>query len=385
MAARGARVCLLGIGAAVLALAALPAGQIASDPMRDFEALPYAPARYVCYRADSAPVVDGKLNDAVWQRAPWTSDFVGIEGDDRTRPTLRTRAKMLWDDAFFYVSAEMEEPDVWGTLTDRDAIIYNDNDIEVFIDPDGDTVNYYELEVNPLGTVFDLMLPHTYRDGGPAIIAWDIAGLKLGVDVRGTLNRPGDKDEAWTVEMAMPWRILWEASAGRRPPRAGEQWRVNFSRVEWPFVVQGGRYARRMDPATAKPVPSTDSVWSPQGFRDIHMPERWGFVQFSSAVAGSGVQAFVEDPNDRVKWALRRLYYRQRRYRAEHGQYARDLATLGARSITVDGLEFNPSLQATDDVFLITAPGFGGATVSIQQDGRVRLTRQIDRAVSREP
>jgi hypothetical protein len=375
MAARSVRVCLLALSAVVLALDAPPAGQIASDPTRDFEALPYSPARYVCYRADAPPVVDGKLNDSVWQRAPWTSDFVGIEGDDRRRPTLRTRAKMLWDDTCFYLSAEMEEPDVWGTLTDRDAIIYNDNDIEVFIDPDGDTVNYYELEANPLGTVFDLMLPHTYRDGGPAIIAWDIAGLKLAVDVRGTLNKPGNKDEAWTVEMAMPWRILWEASAGRRPPRAGEQWRVNFSRVEWPFVVKDGRYARQVDPATGKPVPSSDSTWSPQGFRDIHMPERWGFVQFSPVAAGSGTQAFVEDLNDRVKWALRRLYYRQRRYRAEHGGYARDLAALQASSIAVEGLDFRPSLQATDALFLITAPGSNGATVSIRQDGKVWVAR----------
>jgi hypothetical protein len=375
MSARSVRTCLLGLGAVVLSLDALPAGQVASDPLRDFEALPYSPARYVCYRADIPPVVDGRLNDADWQRAPWTSDFVGIEGDDRTRLPLRTRAKMLWDDTFFYVSAEMEEPDVWGTLTERDAIIYNDNDIEVFIDPDGDTVNYYELEANPLGTVFDLMLPHTYRDGGPAIIAWDITGLRLAVDVRGTLNKPGDKDDGWTVEMAMPWRILWEASAGRRAPRAGEQWRVNFSRVEWPFTLKDGRYARQMDPASGKPVPSTDSTWSPQGFRDIHMPERWGFVQFSSVVAGSGTQAFVEDPNDRVKWALRRLYYRQRRYRAEHGQYARDLAALGARAITVEGLDFRPSLQATEAVFQITAPGFDGASVTIQQDGRVRVAR----------
>jgi hypothetical protein len=367
--------CLLGAGAGVLAVEALPAGQIASDAMRDFEALPYAPAHYVCYRADVPPVVDGTLADSVWQRTPWTTDFVGIEGDDRKRPHLRTRAKMLWDDSCFYLSAEMEEPDVWGTLTARDAIIYNDNDIEVFIDPDGDTVNYYELEANPLGTVFDLMLPHTYRDGGPPIIAWDIAGLKLAVEVRGTVNKPGDKDEAWTIEMAMPWRVLWEASPGRRPPRAGEQWRVNFSRVEWPFVVKDGRYARQMDPATGKALASTDSTWSPQGFRDIHMPERWGFVQFSTVAAGSGAQAFVEDPNDRVKWAVRRLYYRQRRFRAEHGAYARELETLQASSIKVEGLDFRPSLQATDALFLITAAGFGGATVSIQQDGRVWVAR----------
>ena len=49
----------------------------------------------------------------------------------------------------------------------------------------------------------------------------------------------------------------------------------------------------------------------------MHMPERCGYVQFSGITAGTGTDAFVEDPNERVKWGLRRLYYRQRRLRAE--------------------------------------------------------------------
>ena len=120
---------------------------------------------------------------------------------------------MLWDDDYFYIGAEMEEPDVWATLTERDSVIFRDNDFEVFIDPDGDTHAYYELEVNALNTLWDLMLIKPYRDGGPAINGWDIAGLQSAVDVRGTLNRPGDTDEGWSVEIAMPWKILREASA----------------------------------------------------------------------------------------------------------------------------------------------------------------------------
>ena len=56
------------------------------------------PLGYVCPRA-SAPVrIDGRLEDAAWSAAPWTADFVDIEGDARPRPRLRTRAKMTWDD-----------------------------------------------------------------------------------------------------------------------------------------------------------------------------------------------------------------------------------------------------------------------------------------------
>jgi hypothetical protein len=342
---------------------------------RDPEVMPFAPRRYVCYRVASPPSIDGKLDEAAWRAAPWTDSFIDIEGDSRPRPRFRTRAKMLWDDSYFYLALDMEEPDLWGTLTDHDAIIYNDNDVEVFIDPDGHTHNYYELEVNPLGTVFDLMLVQPYRDGGPPIIAWDVAGLKMGIDNRGTLNRPGDQDEGWTAEMAFPWRILREAAPGKRPPKAGEQWRVNFSRVEWQLDAKDGRYWKRIDPATGKPVPSDNWVWSAQGAIDLHMPERWGYVQFSGIESGAGTESFVEDPNERVKWALRRLYYRQRSFRAAKGCYAPDLAALDVSSIRVEGIEFQPTMQATADLYQISARGFGGATVWIRQDGKTWTTR----------
>jgi hypothetical protein len=360
--------------AALFAAGGLAAPRQAGPP-RDYEALPFAPRQYVCYRAGQQLAIDGRLDDAAWQGAPWTAAFVDIEGDDRPRPRFQTRAKMLWDDGFFYVAFDAEEPDLWGTLTDRDAIVYNDNDVEVFVDPDGDSHNYYELELNPLGTVFDLMLVQPYRDGGPPIIAWDAAGLRSAAACRGTLNRTGDRDEGWTAEVALPWRVLRETAPGKRPPRAGEQWRVNFSRVEWQLDLKDGRYSRKIDPATGKPAAADNWVWSPQGAVDMHMPERWGYVQFSGIEAGGRPEAFVEDPNERVKWALRRLYYRQRRYRAANGKYATDLAALDAAGIHVEGIEFRPALQATADLYQISAKGFAGATVWIRQDGRTWIAR----------
>jgi hypothetical protein len=65
------------------------------------------------------------------------------------------------------------------------------------------------------------------------------------------------------------------------------------------------------------------------------MPERWGYVQFSGMKSGAGTDAFVEDRNERVRWALRRLYYRQRRIKSVTGRYAPDLAALDAGSIQV--------------------------------------------------
>jgi hypothetical protein len=347
----------------------------AQRPLPDLEAAPFAPRKYVAYRTAARLDADGRLDEAAWTAAAWSDPFVDIEGDRRPAPRFRTRAKMVWDDEYFYFAAEMEEPDLWGTLTERDSVIFRDNDFEIFIDPDGDTHAYAELEVNALGTPWDLLLIKPYRDGGPAIHAWDIAGLKIGLDVRGSLNRPGDRDEGWTVEIAIPWHILRETAPRQKPPQAGDRWRVNFSRVQWHLDTAGTGYVKRRKPGTTDPLPEDNWVWSPQGAIDMHMPERWGYVQFSGLRAGSGTEAFVEDPNERVAWALRRLYYRQRQFRATHGAYSGDLAALKAADIRVDGIEFRPVVHATASMYEISAGGFDGATLHIAQDGRAWRTK----------
>jgi hypothetical protein len=65
---------------------------------------------------------------------------------------------MLWDYKYFYIAAQLQEPHIWATIKERDAIIYQDNDFEIFIDPDGDSHNYYEVEINAFGAFWDLML-----------------------------------------------------------------------------------------------------------------------------------------------------------------------------------------------------------------------------------
>src|SRR4029453_11146126 len=111
MRLRAARLLLL----CMLALA--PVG--AQRAPADLEALPLAPRSYVCYRAASRLNIDGTLDEPVWAAASWSDAFVDIEGESRPRPRFRTRVKMTWDDEYFYVAAEMEEPDVWATLTER--------------------------------------------------------------------------------------------------------------------------------------------------------------------------------------------------------------------------------------------------------------------------
>ena len=282
-----------------------------------------------CPRAESAPVIDGHLVDGAWARAPWTPDFVDITGDAGLVPRLRTRAKLLWDDDYLYVGAELAEPHVWASLTTRDAVIYHDNDFEVFIDPDGDNHLYCELEINALNTVWDLLLVRPYRDGGPAVDAWDITGLRTAVHVDGTLNDPTDRDRGWSVEIALPWDVLAEPAGRPTPPAVGDIWRINFSRVQWRTRIEGEHYVKITDDATGRPLPEDNWVWSPQGLVAMHCPERWGKVVF---VTDAGADPFVgnaEHDAILVAGALMPLYYRQREFREEHGRFAADLAELG--------------------------------------------------------
>lgn len=330
------------------------------------------PRTYAIYRTTDSISVDGRLDEDDWGAAPWTADFVDIRGRDAPTPRFRTRAKMLWDDEALYVAAHLEEPDVWGTLTQRDTVVYYDDDFEVFIDPNGTTHNYYEVEVNALETVWDLMLLSPYRDGGPAVDAWDVRGIDAAVDVKGTLNDPSDTDEGWTVEMVLPWGALEEAAPGGRPPRAGDQWRLNFSRVDWPLAVENGTYEKDLD--TTKAHPESNWVWSPQGAIDMHRPERWGIVQFADAEVGTATVSVEERPNRRVKEALRRLYHRQQAHRDEHGTYATALSALNASNVQLPERDFAPTLRTTQTMYEISAPGARGTTVHIRQDGRVWVT-----------
>jgi hypothetical protein len=232
------------------------------------------PESYIVYRTSAPIVADGKLTEAEWDNAPWSNYFVDIEGDKKPLPKYKTRMKALWDDENIYFAAEMEEPHVWAKLRQRDTVIFYDNDFEIFIDPDGDTHGYYEFEMNAFGTPWDLLLPKPYRDGGPAINGWDIAGLKVGVNVDGTINNPRDIDKGWSVEIVIPLRTMREYTVGNRLPEPGTQWRVSFSRVQWrTHVDENGTYQKDINPETNRPFPEDNWVWTPQGRINMHMPE----------------------------------------------------------------------------------------------------------------
>lgn len=237
------------------------------------------PKHYIVNKINDQINIDGKDDELAWSNAIYTDDFIDIEGDKI--PRQKTNVKMLWDDKFLYVFAKLYENHIWGDITKRDEVIYYNNDFEVFINPNDDVFSYGEIEINALGTEWDLFLNRPYRLKGKADSSWDINGLKSAVYINGTLNDPNDLDDYWTVEIAIPLKEIEKLNTSRKDEKviSGDVWRINFSRVNWDFEINNGVYSRKKE--NGKYLPEYNWVWSPQGIINMHVPENWGYLVFS--------------------------------------------------------------------------------------------------------
>lgn len=179
---------------------------------------------YVTVRATKAPVIDGKLDDAVWLSAkeqPLTRSFDG--GPVQRKTTFR----VLYDDQFIYVGFHAEDPDIWGTKRNKDDDIYNEEALEVFFDADGDGATYNELQVSPHNVNFDASFVARRSDLKTAM-AWE-SGMETQVFIKGTLDDE-QTDEFWEAEMKIPIAKL--TNVPRVPPQPGDRWRFNAYRLE---------------------------------------------------------------------------------------------------------------------------------------------------------
>ena len=237
------------------------------------------PKHYIVNKINDQINIDGRDDELAWNNAIYTDDFIDIEGSKT--PSQKTNVKMLWDEKFLYVFAKLYENHIWGDITKRDEVIYYNNDFEVFINPNDDVFSYGEIEINALGTEWDLFLNRPYRLKGKADSSWDINGLKSAVNISGTLNEPNDLDDYWTLEIAIPLKEIEKLNTSGKDEKviSGDVWRINFSRVNWDFEINNGVYSRKKE--NGKYLPEYNWVWSPQGIINMHVPENWGYLVFS--------------------------------------------------------------------------------------------------------
>lgn len=178
---------------------------------------------YHIKKTERAPQIDGDLSDSVWKSAEAVNLVRSFDGSPAS---LRTTARLLYDDKNIYIAFDCEDPDVWGTLMNRDDPIYTQEVVEVFFDANGDGKTYNEIEVSPNNVIFDAYFP-ARREGMDT--SWD-SKMKSAVKVRGTINDDSDRDQGWTVEMQVPIANL--AEVPHVPPHRGDRWRFNLYRLE---------------------------------------------------------------------------------------------------------------------------------------------------------
>ncbi|KQC29796.1 carbohydrate-binding family 9-like protein [Flagellimonas eckloniae] len=324
------------------------------------------PKSYIAYKTLEKIKIDGDGSDNSWSKTDWSDSFIDIEGVKL--PKYKTQVKMLWDNTYFYILAKLEEPHVWASLKIRDTIIFHNNDFEVFIDPDSDTHNYYELEVNALNTVWDLFVTKPYRNENVVLNDWNISGLKSAVKVNGTLNNPNDTDTGWVLEMAIPWAVYKKGYFKKNIP-LDKFWRVNFSRVNWDFQISDGNYERKQD-AHGKLLHEYNWVWSPMGVINMHEPEKWGYVYFSSNEVGQQ-DSFSIPQDEKIKWELYKMYRVQNAHFKEHEAYFTSIDSLMATEIQVEGKVLEPILEnhSTGWNLSIKSP-FTDKILIVKEDGK---------------
>ncbi|GAA4310399.1 carbohydrate-binding family 9-like protein [Pontixanthobacter gangjinensis] len=325
------------------------------------------PRSYIAYRSSESILIDGRAEESSWQKASFSEDFIDIEGVKK--PKYQTNVKMLWDDNYLYFYARIQEPHIWATLKQRDTVIFYNNDFEIFIDPDGDTYNYMEFEMNALNTVWDLFLVKPYREPAPVIDAWDFKGLKSNVHIEGTLNDPSDTDKNWSVEVAIPWEVMEEANVFGNG-HEHSFWRINFSRVNWDYQLDEKTYSRRKN-ENGDYLPEYNWVWSPQGVINMHEPEHWGYVYFSSKEVGE--KDVFEIPRDeKVKWILYELYRTSRNFQKDSPDKIKSLEKLIVKPVNIGDFQLTPEFEEHVSGWNISLESpFSKIKYSINEEGKI--------------
>lgn len=261
-------------------------------------------ADYIAKKIEDSITINGDITKAVWQQAQWSKRFVDMVTG---QPGMyNTQTALLWNKEYLYIAFAIEEPFVEAYQTQRDSIVFLENDVEVFIDG-GDC--YYELELNATNTVyevffiwkdaytrgskfdipqFDVHHPQAYTFGGdydrsgatfwkgthPRGIRWaftnfDMPGLQTAVQVDGTLNDNSDIDSGWSAEIAIPWQSLGLLANGRSiPPQSGDEWVMFLGRFQ--KLMAGG----------IEVTPHPAMALNSHGVYDTHMPDKWSRVRF---------------------------------------------------------------------------------------------------------
>jgi len=179
--------------------------------------------RYEVRRAAAPVTIDGHVNANEWSQASPAAEFI-FPWDVQTGAKQKTHARLLWDDTNLYIAYEVEDTDITAQLTERDAAVYRDDTVEIFLNVrPSQTVGYYGIEINVRGAMFDYFCV----DAQFFINRFQLEGIEKGIQIDGTLNQRADQDRGWSLELAIPWANFSDMA---RVPQAGTVFTANLNR-----------------------------------------------------------------------------------------------------------------------------------------------------------
>ena len=182
---------------------------------------------YECRFAAEAIMIDGKLDEAAWQRAGQITAFHAYQPADAEHLSP-TSVRLLWDDHCLYVAFECEDIDIWSYSDKPDDSLWLGDVAELFIKPSVDNLEYYEFVVAPNGTIFDGRYPSRGAGGSNRFKKWS-SEARVASIIDGTDDNCADEDRSYTVEMAIPLA----AFGGARQPADGVAWTFGCFRYDY--------------------------------------------------------------------------------------------------------------------------------------------------------
>jgi hypothetical protein len=246
--------CCLAVG--LLPFALTPVNASDTNDIRSLS----APKHAIIPRLDGKLTIDGNLDEPVWKKAIVLQPFFKNDGSGKERE--HTRVRLWYDQDALYLGWTCEDVDIQASFTNRDSKFWEEEVVEFFVTPSALT-NYFELQWNPLGGVFDAIISNKMDTAGVSKSfegdwSFTAKGMRSAVKLVGTPNNSRDKDKYWQVEVMIPFSDLRDST-----PKPGDVWRGNFY---------------RFNRTTGLPV--EELSWSPTRLPGFHQPSRFGFLEF---------------------------------------------------------------------------------------------------------
>ncbi|MDB5105707.1 MAG: hypothetical protein JWP91_3396 [Fibrobacteres bacterium] len=216
---------------------------------------------HLCRPVPDSFTIDGRLAEPQWKGLD-TLRLLRNNDPAGGKPSVETKVLAAWSRTRLYLAFIASSKDVQGTFTKHDDPLYDQDVVEVFFDPDGDSKNYLELEWNCLNAVLDYFFtgPQTGLDKN-----WAPQGMQNAVLVQGTANKASDTDTGMVVEISIPWTAIQPWSKASLPPKDGDTLALNFYRIEY-----GANGSAEL------------LSWASTGVADFHRPDKFGALVFSS-------------------------------------------------------------------------------------------------------